>query len=181
MAVSLLTSAVATPFEACSTAAVQSSASRPQVAMSAKLVKLPSSTSNLQRNLQFKGLRTGRQSSLVVRASDDREEKTTVERVVETAVKTTRQGLSTATDLVPASVPRPVATAGVAVVGLLVASTILRSLFGTLIFFVVIGGLGYAAFVYLTQTGGDSGGGGSGSGKGLNPIDEARKIMDKYK
>lgn len=108
-------------------------------------------------------------------------EKTTIERVVETAVKTTRQGISTATGFVPASVPRPVATAGVGVVGLLVLSTVLKSLFSTLLFFVVAGGLGYAAFVYLTQTGGTPGGGGGGGGKGLNPIDQARKIMDKYK
>eukprot|EP00897_Mesotaenium_endlicherianum_P005061 jgi/Mesen1/4583/ME000232S03831 len=113
-------------------------------------------------------------------------ESTEVEKIVATAVKTGKQGLASATSLVPEAVPRPVATAGVAIAGVLLATTIVKSLFSTLISFLVLGALGYGAFLYFTKgTDSSTGGGGSSSSSGKapsgDPIEEARRIMDKYK
>lgn len=106
------------------------------------------------------------------------------DKVIGTVVRTGREGIVSATKLVPDSVPRPAATAGVVVAGFLVFSLILKALFNTFLTLVVVGGLGYGAFVYLTRSDDDSGKGGSGPSSSKpsdDPLDEARRIMDKYK
>eukprot|EP00850_Spirogloea_muscicola_P002961 SM000011S19139 [mRNA] locus=s11:1009983:1011043:- [translate_table: standard] len=108
------------------------------------------------------------------------------ERVLDLAIRVGKEGLNGATKLVPASIPRPIATAGVAVVGLFLVSSILRTVFSTFFFIALLGGAGYLGFLYFTQGSGNStedsdsssGDGGSGSG---NALDDARRIMDKYK
>eukprot|EP00850_Spirogloea_muscicola_P001993 SM000007S20953 [mRNA] locus=s7:1096424:1097504:+ [translate_table: standard] len=109
-------------------------------------------------------------------------------RFLDLAVRVGKEGLNGVTKLVPASIPRPIATAGVAVVGLFLISSILRTVFSTFFFIALLGGAGYLGFLYFTQGSGNgtddsdssSGDGGSGSGSG-NALDEARRIMDKYK
>ncbi|BFI34088.1 hypothetical protein MPTK2_4g20800 [Marchantia polymorpha subsp. ruderalis] len=107
--------------------------------------------------------------------------------VIATLVKLGKQGLEVGTKLVPDSVPRPVAQAGVGLAGLVVGSFVLRSLFSTVFFIVAVGGLSYIGFLYLTKGEGSSSSGGTldkGSGKPKSTdeaLEEARKIMDKYK
>ncbi|KAG6542849.1 hypothetical protein Mapa_015753 [Marchantia paleacea] len=114
-------------------------------------------------------------------------EKIDPNNVIATLVKLGKQGLDAGTKLVPASVPRPVAQAGVGLAGLVVGSFVLRSLFSTAFCILAVGGLSYIGFLYLTKGEGSSSSGGTldkGSGKPKSTdeaLEEARKIMDKYK
>ncbi|CAM6113197.1 unnamed protein product [Calypogeia fissa] len=102
-----------------------------------------------------------------------------------TLLRLGKQGLEAGTKFVPESVPRPVAQAGVGLAGVFVLSFFLRSLFSTLTFILAIGALSYAAYFFLTKGESSSGKGGDGSnGKPKSTdeaLEEARKIMDKYK
>ncbi|KAL3695273.1 hypothetical protein R1sor_009349 [Riccia sorocarpa] len=107
--------------------------------------------------------------------------------VIATLVKVGRQGLEAGTKLVPETVPRPVAQLGVGLAGLFLGSFVLRSLFSTVLFILAIGGLSYIAFLSLNKGEGGSSSGSSfdrNSGKPKSTdeaLEEARKIMDKYK
>ncbi|KAL2632386.1 hypothetical protein R1flu_017072 [Riccia fluitans] len=107
--------------------------------------------------------------------------------VIATLVKVGKQGLEAGTKLVPDSVPRPVAQLGVGLAGLLLGSFVIRSLFSTVFFIVAVGGLGYLALLFLSKGEGGSSSGSSfdkSSGKPKSTdeaLEEARRIMDKYK
>jgi hypothetical protein len=98
--------------------------------------------------------------------------------LVDTVVGTGKQGLKVATDLVPDAVPRPIARGGVIAVTGLIAVSVVKSILSTALSLVVVGGLAYAAFVYAKNN--DSSGSSGGGGKD-DPLDEAKRIMDKYK
>jgi TATA-binding protein-associated factor len=91
-----------------------------------------------------------------------------------------------AADMVPPSVPRPVAKAGVALAGAGVAFWLLQKVVSTVITLAVIGG---GLYFYLARSGGDGGersssssskGGGGGDDDDDDPLAEARRIMSKY-
>lgn len=92
-----------------------------------------------------------------------------------------------AADLVPESVPRPVAKAGVALAGAGVAFWLLQKVVSTVITLAVIGA---GLYFYLGRGGASDEGAGSSSrrsGGGNNnddddddPLAEARRIMSKY-
>mmetsp|Transcript_20029 Transcript_20029/g.47731 ORF Transcript_20029/g.47731 Transcript_20029/m.47731 type:complete len:176 (-) Transcript_20029:51-578(-) len=95
-------------------------------------------------------------------------------------VKTANSVVDTVVEFVPSSVPRPAAKAAVVVVGFLFAFSLLQKLLSTVITLGVLAAAGY--FFYTS-----SGIGGSGSaGEDIDAsedesLDEARRIMDKYK
>lgn len=110
-----------------------------------------------------------------------------VEKVLGLALKTGKQGLDAGVKLVPESVPRPVAVAGISLVGFLVITTAIKTLFSTVFSLVVVAGLGYGAFIYFTRGGGGDDGDDSGPPKrssspsSSDPLEDARRIMEKYK
>lgn len=117
---------------------------------------------------------------------------TTGNAALDSALATGKGLVESAASLVPESVPRPVAKGGVAVVGGLLAFTLLQKLVSTVLTVALLGG---AAWWYFQSSssgggGGSSGDAGSSSGGGGgrrdddaldDPLAEARRIMDKYK
>lgn len=99
-------------------------------------------------------------------------------------VKAGKNALDAGTDLVPATIPRGVARIIVGVVGAAVLTYALRALFSTALFVLAIGGFSYLAYIYVNKDkdSGSGGGGGSGSSRSTDDsLEEARRIMDKYK
>ncbi|KAI5071216.1 hypothetical protein GOP47_0013467 [Adiantum capillus-veneris] len=97
------------------------------------------------------------------------------------AVKTARDALDAGTKLVPESVPRPVAQAGVAILGIVGSLYLLQSLFSIALFILAIGGVGYYLFYSLNKDDDDRGGGNSSNGSDPDlTLEEARRIMEKY-
>jgi len=101
-----------------------------------------------------------------------------------------------AADFVPASVPRPAAKAGVALVGVALAFWLLQKVVSTVLTLALLGG---GLYLYLSRAGGGEGegeskgassrrqgGGGKGDSDGGDddadddPLAEARRIMSKY-
>lgn len=115
-------------------------------------------------------------------------ERTTGNETLDNALGVARSVVETASDLVPESVPRPVAKGGVAVAGGIIAFWLLQKVVSTVLTLVLLGG---AAYLYFrssssdSDSGGSSGGGSSSSGgRGDDlddPLTDARRIMDKYK
>ncbi|KAG0616941.1 hypothetical protein M758_5G153700 [Ceratodon purpureus] len=114
------------------------------------------------------------------------EEKTDVFKAAGFIVKAGKNALDAGTDLVPDTIPRGVARIIVGIVGAAVVTYALRALFSTALFVLAIGGFSYLAYIYVSKDkdSGSGGGGGGGSGSSRNTddsLDEARRIMDKYK
>lgn len=111
-------------------------------------------------------------------------EKTTGNAALDNALDVGKGLVDSAANLVPESVPRPVAKTGVAVVGGLIAFTILQKLISTVLTIALLGG---AAWFYFQYSGSDNGSSSKSSGKQDSDVDlddplaEARRIMDKYK
>ncbi|KAH7439075.1 hypothetical protein KP509_04G044100 [Ceratopteris richardii] len=98
-------------------------------------------------------------------------------------VKTARDVLEAGTKLVPESVPRPLAQAGVALVGIVGTLYLLQSLFSIALFILFIGGVGYYLFYSFNKDDDDQRGGGRSSSSSDTDLtlEEARRIMEKYK
>eukprot|EP00879_Flechtneria_rotunda_P015376 GHRR01016075.1.p1 GENE.GHRR01016075.1~~GHRR01016075.1.p1 ORF type:complete len:163 (+),score=48.14 GHRR01016075.1:268-756(+) len=100
------------------------------------------------------------------------------------AIQTGKGFVESAANLVPESVPRPVAKGGVAVAGVILAFWVLQKLVSTVLTIALLGG---AAWFYFQYGGGNGSAGAAGSSsKGSDaslddPLAEARRIMDKYK
>eukprot|EP00249_Psilotum_nudum_P027223 c34650_g1_i1 orf=113-748(+) len=109
-------------------------------------------------------------------------EKTDIYRAIGTIVRTARDIVDAGIKLVPEPVPRPLAQAGVTAVSLLVASFIVKSIFSTALFTLAIGGVGYVIFFYMNKDDGPGGGSGGTNGRTTDQaLEEARRIMEKYK
>ncbi|GFR50406.1 hypothetical protein Agub_g12623 [Astrephomene gubernaculifera] len=115
--------------------------------------------------------------------------------VVAGAIKAASGLVDKATELVPESVPRPAAKAGVTIAGVMFVFWLLQKVISGVLTLALFAGLGY---YFLSKQSGDGdddaidvtpGSSGSGSGKGRgksgdnldDPLAEARRIMDKYK
>jgi len=99
-------------------------------------------------------------------------------------VKAGKNALDAGTDLVPDTIPRNVARIIVGVVGVSIITYALRALFSTALFILAIAGFSYLAYIYLNKDSdsGTGGGGGGGSSRSTDDsLEEARRIMDKYK
>eukprot|EP00898_Chlorokybus_atmophyticus_P004278 jgi/Chlat1/4851/Chrsp31S04881 len=140
----------------------------------------------------FPSRRVQRAASFTVRAEKDSDTNNSIGssivnglggEAVQTALRLGKTGVDFATNLVPEAVPRPVAKAGVALVGVSIVWSILQSVVQSIITLTVLGGLGYFAY----QNFGPGFGGSNSSFGGKTPaeereaLEEARRIMDKYK
>lgn len=110
---------------------------------------------------------------------------TSILKVLRTAWNIGKDGIEAGTNLVPVSVPRPVARISVTIAALAVSLFVLKSFVSTAFF--VLGTMGFAYFLFIAlnkdeaskQRGEDTI---SGSNKPMDdPLEEAKKIMDKYK
>ncbi|MCL7035401.1 hypothetical protein MKW94_004733 [Papaver nudicaule] len=104
-------------------------------------------------------------------------------KVIKTVWSVGRDGIEAGTSLVPSSVPRPVAKISVTVGAAALSLFVLKSLVSTVTFVLAMMGLIYFVYIALNKDEGPRGGGG---GRTTNPTDEdpleeARRIMEKYK
>ncbi|XVF81138.1 hypothetical protein PTKIN_Ptkin15bG0132500 [Pterospermum kingtungense] len=100
-------------------------------------------------------------------------------KVVQTVWKVGKDGIEAGTNLVPDSVPRPIARISVTVVALTVTLFVLSSFLSTAFFVLATMGLVYFIFLALNKDQGPRRGGGTDTME--DPVEEARKIMEKYK
>ncbi|KAF3793476.1 hypothetical protein EJ110_NYTH03617, partial [Nymphaea thermarum] len=108
--------------------------------------------------------------------------------VISTAWRVGKEGIEAGIKFVPDSVPRPVARVGVGGLALMVTLFVLKSFISTAFF--VLAMMGFIYFVFLAvnkgdgSSGGGTGGGGGGGGGEQSTddaLEEARRIMEKYK
>jgi len=111
-------------------------------------------------------------------------EKTTGNEALDTAIDVGKGLVESAANLVPESVPRPMAKGGVALAGGIIAFWLLQKVLSTFITLALLGGAAYLYFRSSSSndSSGGSGGGSKGRGDDLDdPLADARRIMDKYK
>ncbi|GLT51651.1 hypothetical protein SLA2020_250460 [Shorea laevis] len=104
-------------------------------------------------------------------------------KALQTVWKVGKDGIEAGMDLVPDSVPRPIARISVTIVAVSVALFVLKSFLSTAFFVLAMMGLIYFTFIALNKDQGSKGGRGSNSAEGPldDPVEEARRIMEKYK
>ncbi|KAL5702624.1 hypothetical protein ACHQM5_027820 [Ranunculus cassubicifolius] len=104
---------------------------------------------------------------------------------LQTAWKVGKDGIEAGTDLVPGSIPRPIARIGVAGVLLSFSLFVLKSFVSTAFFVLGVMGLIYFVYIAINKDEGPRGGGRSGGGdpdmSEDSALEEARRIMEKYK
>uniref|UniRef100_A0A0A9DL69 Uncharacterized protein n=1 Tax=Arundo donax TaxID=35708 RepID=A0A0A9DL69_ARUDO len=103
-------------------------------------------------------------------------------RVVQTVWSVGKDAVEAGTNLVPGSVPRPVARIGVTFAAVSVALFLLKSVVSTAFFVLAMMGLIYLGFLAMNpkEASGsrmDEAGGNASE----DPVEEARRIMEKYK
>ncbi|KAK9944892.1 hypothetical protein M0R45_010435 [Rubus argutus] len=106
-------------------------------------------------------------------------------KVLQTAWNVGKDGIEAGTNLIPASVPRPIARISVTVVALTVSLFVLKSFISTVFFVLATMGLAYFIFIALNKDEGPRGDRGTTSTPKEDGMDdsleEARRIMEKYK
>ncbi|KAL3850042.1 hypothetical protein ACJIZ3_011924 [Penstemon smallii] len=104
-------------------------------------------------------------------------------KVIQTVWKVGRDGIEAGTSLVPDTIPRPIARISTTVVVVALALFVLKSFLSTAFFALAVMGLSYFTFIALNKDEGPKGGGGGGDGTTSvdDSLEEARRIMDKYK
>ncbi|XP_024515361.1 uncharacterized protein LOC112340717 [Selaginella moellendorffii] len=100
-------------------------------------------------------------------------------RVVRIVARTANDSLEAGSKLVPESVPRPAAKAIVAVLGIVATSFLFSSLLSLASLALGIAGIAYFAYVYFSRDA--SGGKRSQPSSTESSLEEARRIMEKYK
>ncbi|GFP83006.1 hypothetical protein PHJA_000443700 [Phtheirospermum japonicum] len=100
-------------------------------------------------------------------------------KVIQTVWKVGKDGVEAGTNLVPDAVPRPIARISVTFVAVTLALFVLKSFLSTAFFALAVMGLSYFTFIALNKDDGTKGGGETTSVE--DSLEEARKIMDKYK
>ncbi|KAK6164284.1 hypothetical protein DH2020_001148 [Rehmannia glutinosa] len=100
-------------------------------------------------------------------------------KVIQTVWKVGKDGVEAGTNLVPDAIPRPVARISVTIVAVTLALFVLKSFLSTVFFALAVIGLSYFTFIALNKGEGPKGGGGTTSVD--DSLEEARRIMDKYK
>uniref|UniRef100_A0A7N0TQ21 Transmembrane protein n=1 Tax=Kalanchoe fedtschenkoi TaxID=63787 RepID=A0A7N0TQ21_KALFE len=144
----------------------------------------PTSLSNLKQKhaisrIQIKPLVSRSRRSLpVVRASQSN-----FLRVFQTIINVAKDGIEAGTNLVPNSVPRPLARISVTLATMSLALFVLKSFLSTAFFVLCTMGLVY--FIFIAVNKGDPPGGVGGGSKDYtsteDSLEEARRIMEKYK
>ncbi|XP_052170910.1 uncharacterized protein LOC127787091 [Diospyros lotus] len=107
-------------------------------------------------------------------------------KVLQTVWKVGKDGIEAGTNLVPDTVPRPVARISVTAVAVALVLFVLKSVLSTAFFVLAMMGVIYFAFIALNKDNGPKGGGGGGGGgtgttSTEDSLEEARRIMEKYK
>ncbi|KAJ7961465.1 Transmembrane protein [Quillaja saponaria] len=105
-------------------------------------------------------------------------------KVLQTAWSVGKDGVEAGTNLVPDVVPRPIARISVTFLALSISLFVLKSFLSTAFFVLATMGLVYFLFIALNKDQGPGGGGGTTSSTTSveeDPVEEARKIMEKYK
>ncbi|XP_023923014.2 uncharacterized protein LOC112034414 [Quercus suber] len=103
-------------------------------------------------------------------------------KVIQTVWKVGKDGVEAGTNLVPDSVPRPIARISVTLVALTVSLFVLKSFLSTAFFALATMGLIYFAFIAMNKDDGPKGGGGPGGTTSTeDSLEEAKRIMEKYK
>ncbi|XP_044492456.1 uncharacterized protein LOC123216153 [Mangifera indica] len=140
-----------------------------------KLKKKPSLLSNVQT--QKLRAQKPRSSPLVFAAQSN------LIKVLQTVWNVGKDGIEAGTNLVPASIPRPVARISITVVALAISLFVLKSFVSTAFFALATMGFAYFTFIALNKDNGPKGGGGSSSTPTSteDSLEEARRIMEKYK
>lgn len=100
-------------------------------------------------------------------------------KVIQTVLKVGKDGIEAGTNIVPESIPRPIARISVTVVMAAVSLFLLKSFLSTAFFVLAMMGLSYFIFIALNKDEGPKGGGGTTSVD--TSLEEARRIMEKYK
>ncbi|KAL5562058.1 hypothetical protein UlMin_031805 [Ulmus minor] len=128
--------------------------------------------------LQIRKLRTQKSRSFTLVAAQSN-----FFKVLQTAYKVARDGIDAGTNLVPEPVPRPIAKISVTVVAVTVAIFALKSFLSTAFFVLATMGLVYSIFIAFNKDEGPKGGGGGENtpASSEDAVEEARRIMEKYK
>ncbi|KAL8143826.1 hypothetical protein V2J09_016858 [Rumex salicifolius] len=100
-------------------------------------------------------------------------------RALQTALKVGKEGVEAGTNLVPESVPRPIAKLSVTVAAAAVSLFVLRSFVSTALF--AVGTMGFIYFIYLALNKDKGSKTDVGSKSSDDAVEEAKRIMDKYK
>ncbi|KAK7338862.1 hypothetical protein VNO77_19496 [Canavalia gladiata] len=128
-------------------------------------------------NTHFRSFRTQKpRSAFVVFAAQSN-----FFKVLQNAWKVGRDGIEAGTNLVPNSVPRPIARISVTIVALSVTLFVLKAFLSTAFFALATVGLVYFTYLAFNKDQGPSGNGGTSSTPMEDPVEEANKIMEKYK
>ncbi|KAH0664789.1 hypothetical protein KY285_025995 [Solanum tuberosum] len=99
--------------------------------------------------------------------------------VLQTAWRVGKDGVEAGTNMVPDAIPRPIARICVTVVGAAFALFALKSFLSTVFFALAMMGVIYFGFIALNKDDGPKGSGGTASAD--DSLEEARRIMEKYK
>ncbi|KMZ62881.1 hypothetical protein ZOSMA_43G00630 [Zostera marina] len=102
-------------------------------------------------------------------------------RVFQTALKVAKDGIEAGTNFIPDSVPRPLAKIGVTGVLGVVTLFLLKSFLSSLFFLLAMMGVIYLAFISLNKDERPRGGGDTSFTTDDESLEEARRIMEKYK
>ncbi|XP_062149104.1 uncharacterized protein LOC133857775 [Alnus glutinosa] len=102
-------------------------------------------------------------------------------KALQTVWKVGRDGIEAGTNLVPDSVPRPMARISVTLVALTVSLFVLKSFLSTAFFALATMGLVYFAFIALNKDKDEGPRGGGGTTSTVDSLEEAKRIMEKYK
>ncbi|KAG5598359.1 hypothetical protein H5410_029729 [Solanum commersonii] len=100
-------------------------------------------------------------------------------KVLQTAWRVGKDGVEAGTNMVPDVIPRPIARICVTVVGAAFALFALKSFLSTVFFALAMMGVIYFGFIALNKDDGPKGSGGTASAD--DSLEEARRIMEKYK
>ncbi|KAG6426988.1 hypothetical protein SASPL_111227 [Salvia splendens] len=101
-------------------------------------------------------------------------------RTILTIWKVGKDGVEAGTSFVPDAVPRPLARISVTAVAASLVLFVLKSFISTAVFALAVMGLCYFTFIALNKDEAPKGGGGETTSVD-DSLEEARKIMDKYK
>ncbi|KAJ8747172.1 hypothetical protein K2173_012888 [Erythroxylum novogranatense] len=100
-------------------------------------------------------------------------------KVIQNVWKIAGDGIEAGTNLVPDSVPRPIARISVTVVASAISLFVLKSFLSTAFFVLATMGLVYFLFIALNKDQRPRGDRGTSSPD--DPLEEAKRIMEKYK
>ncbi|KAG9447640.1 hypothetical protein H6P81_013768 [Aristolochia fimbriata] len=101
-------------------------------------------------------------------------------KVFQTVLRVGKDGIEAGTNLIPDPVPRPIARVGVTVAIVAISLFVLKSVLSTVFFVLAMMGLIYFGYLALNKDERPKGGADTGASQ-EETLEEARRIMEKYK